>query len=96
YIGVQYQMIDRKTAIANGLVEGAYVMSVVSDSPAEKAGIREEDVIIKIDDTRILSSDEQSITKTLLDKKVGETIRVTIWRDGAEKTFAVLLEQFES
>ena len=41
YIGVQYQMIDRKTAIANGLVEGAYVMGVVSESRDEKAGMQE-------------------------------------------------------
>lgn len=96
YIGVQYQMIDRKTAIANGLVEGAYVMSVVSDSPAEKAGIQEEDVIIKIDGVKVLSSDEQNITKMLLDKKVGQTIQITIWRDGEEKTFSVVLAQFKN
>lgn len=96
YIGVQYQMIDRKTAIANGLVEGAYVMGVVGDSPAEKAGIQEEDVIIKIDGVKVLSSDEQSITKILLDKKIGQTVQVTIWREEEEKTLSVMLEKFNN
>lgn len=94
YIGVQYQMIDRKTAIANGLVEGAYVMGVVSESPAEKAGIQEEDVITKLDGVKVVSSDEQSITKILLDKKIGQTVQITIWRDGEEKTLSVTLEKF--
>jgi serine protease Do len=94
YIGVQYQMIDRKTAIANGLVEGAYVMGIVADSPAEKAGIQEEDVIIKIDGVKVVSSDEQSITKILLDKKIGQTVQITIWRDGDEKMVSVVLEKF--
>ncbi len=96
YIGVQYQMIDRKTAIANGLVEGAYVMGVVADSPAEKAGIKEEDVITKLDGVKIMSSDEQSITKILLDKKIGQTVQITIWRDGEEKTLSVTLEKFNN
>ncbi len=96
YIGVQYQMIDRKTAIANGLVEGAYVMGVVTDSPAEKAGIQEEDVITKIDGVRVVSSDEQSITKILLDKKIGQTVQITIWRDGDERAVSVMLEKFNN
>lgn len=94
YMGVQYQMIDRKTAIANGLIEGAYVMSVVEDSPAAKAGIKEDDVITKIDGVRVVSSDEQSITKILLDKKVGQIVLVTIYRDGEEQTLSVTLDKF--
>ncbi len=89
-------MIDRKTAIANGLVEGAYVMAVVSDSPAEKSGIQEEDVVTKIDGVKVVSSDEQSITKILLDKKIGQTVQITIWRDGEEKTLSVTLEKFNN
>jgi len=96
YIGVQYQMIDRKTAIVNGLVEGAYVMSVIEDSPAEKAGIQEEDVITKIDGVKVISSDEQSITKMLLDKKVGQTILVTIYRNEEEQTLSVTLDEYKN
>lgn len=94
YIGVQYQMLDRRTAIANGLVEGAYVLRVVSDSPAEKAGIREEDVITKLDGVKVSTSDDQSITKMLLDKKVGQTVVLTIWREGKELSLRVVLDKF--
>ncbi len=94
YIGVQYQMLERRTAIAHGLVEGAYVLRVVSDSPAERAGIREEDVITKVDGVKIVTSDEQSITKMLLDKKVGQTIVVTLWREGEEISVRIVLDKY--
>lgn len=40
YIGLRYQMLDRKTALANKVVEGAYILEVIKGSPAEKAGIQ--------------------------------------------------------
>ena len=49
FIGVRYKMIDRQTAILNDVVEGAYVVEVVKDSPAEKAGIEVEDIIVEFD-----------------------------------------------
>lgn len=94
YLGVRYQMIDRRTAIANGLAEGAYVISVVPDSPADTAGIQEEDVIMRIDGARVVSSDDQSITRILLEKQVGQRIQVTIWREGEEKNISIVLGTF--
>ncbi len=95
FMGVRYQMIDRQTAIANDLVEGAYIQEVVSGSPAEKAGIEPDDVITKIDGQKISGTDEQSIIKVLLDKKIGQSISVTYWRGGEEKTVNVTLEAFK-
>ena len=69
-------------------------MEIVEGSPAEKAGIQEDDVIIKIDSVRIVSSDEQSLTRILLDKKIGQTVQVTLWRDGEEEVVSVQLEAF--
>ncbi|MEI6327534.1 MAG: trypsin-like peptidase domain-containing protein [Candidatus Roizmanbacteria bacterium] len=95
YMGVKYQMIDRQTAIANKLVEGAYVQDVVSGSPAEKAGIEPDDVITKIDGEKVSGTDEQSVVKVLLSKAVGQTISVTYWRAEQEKTVYVSLEAFK-
>jgi serine protease Do len=94
FMGIEPRMIDRKTAIMNDLVEGAYVVRVVEGSPAEKAGIQEEDVITKIDGVKVVTSDDQSITRMLLDKKIGQTIQVTLWRNGEEKTVSVTLSKF--
>lgn len=93
YIGIQYQMIDRSTAIVHGLVEGAYIQEVVAGSPAERAGLAADDVVTRIDGQKISGQDEQTIIKILLDKKIGQTVQVSYWRDGAEKTVAVVLEK---
>lgn len=51
FLGITLQSIDYNLAQAFNLkkVEGALVTSVVKDSPAEKAGIKVEDIILKID-----------------------------------------------
>ncbi len=95
YMGVRYQMLDRQTAIANDLVEGAYIQEVVSGSPAEKAGLAPDDVITKIDGVKVSGTDEQSIVKVLLDKKIGQSVSVTYWRGGKENTVSVTLEVFK-
>jgi serine protease Do len=58
YIGVRYQMVDKKTAILNEVVAGAYVESVVEGSPADKAGIQTDYIITKNDRTRLDGVDE--------------------------------------
>lgn len=82
YIGVRYKMVDKQNAILNETVEGAYVVEVVKDSPADKAGIQDEDVITEIDNNKIKGDDEQSLTKIILDKKIGDNVKVKIWRNG--------------
>ena len=95
YLGVRYQMLDRKTAIANELVEGAYVTEVIEGSPAEDAGVVVEDVITKVDGKKIDGTDDQSLIKILLTKKVGQTVSVTLYREGEEKTVSMTLKAMQ-
>src|SRR5207249_626560 len=44
FLGVQYQMISRDLSILNEIPEGAYVQSLVSGSPADKAGVQQGDI----------------------------------------------------
>lgn len=92
FVGVRYKMIDKQTAILNDVVEGAYVVEVVSGSPAEKAGIQEEDVIIEFDGKKVKGDDDQGLAKMILEKKVGQTVSVKIWRNNETKTFNLTLE----
>lgn len=94
YIGVRYQMVDQRTAILNDVVAGAYVESVVEDSPAEVAGIQPDDIITRIDGTRLDGSDDESLAKIILDKEIGDTVQVEVWRDGNTKTFEMRLEAY--
>ncbi|MGB9883075.1 MAG: S1C family serine protease [Microgenomates group bacterium] len=92
FIGVRYKMIDKKTAILNNVPEGAYVIEVVTDSPAQKVGIQEEDIIIEFDGKKVETNDEQSLSKMVLEKKVGQTVTLKIWRNGETKIFNITLE----
>lgn len=92
FIGVRYKMIDKQTAILNDLVQGAYVIEIVDNSPAKKADIQEEDVITEIDGKKIEGTDDQQLAKTILDKKVGDTITVKVWRNKEILTKSVTLE----
>lgn len=92
YIGVRYRMIDTKTAVLNELAEGAYVIEVVDGSPAAKAGIEVEDIILEIDGTRIKGDDDQALAKLINDKKVGDTVKLKVWRNKETKEMNVTLD----
>ncbi|MDE2025739.1 MAG: trypsin-like peptidase domain-containing protein, partial [Patescibacteria group bacterium] len=81
YLGVAYKFIPKNEAVLNDIVQGAYVQSVVKGSPAEQAGIKAGDVIVKIDGQTI---DEQknSLAALISHKKVGDQITITVWRAG--------------
>ncbi len=95
YIGVRYKMLDRQTAIANDLVEGAYVIEVLENSPAQKAGIQEEDVITEFNGKKVKGDDDQELAKQILTKKIGESISLKIWRNGETIEKQLNLEAFK-
>lgn len=80
YLGVSYKMIPRQLALQNDVPEGAYVQAIVKDSPADKAGIKEGDIIITIDGVKI-DERKNELGKALGKKKVGQSITVGIWRE---------------
>lgn len=85
YIGLRYQMIDRKTALANKVVEGAYILEVIKGSPAEKAGIQNEDIITELDGQKVKGDDDQALVRLILSKKIGDTVNLKLWRNGEFK-----------
>lgn len=70
---------------------GCYIVEVVPQSPAEKGGIKEGDVIVKVNDQDIKTiNDFKQIIKT---KKVGEEITLLILREDAYKRVRVKLAE---
>lgn len=94
FLGVRYKMVDKQSAILNDIVEGAYVIEVVEDSPAKKSGILEEDIIIEFDGKKIKGDDQQSLQKLIAEKKVGDRAGIKIWRGGETKEFEVTLGNY--
>ncbi len=90
FLGVSYTTISQSLAILNNVPAGAYVRSVVSGSPADKAGIQQGDIIIKVDNKRIGLNNTQ--LATLINRhKVGDTITISIWRNGKILNISVTL-----
>lgn len=93
YLGVRYKMITRDLSLLNEVPEGAYVQEVVEDSPAEKAGVKAEDIITKIDGKKITDKDG-GLAKIISEKKVGDRLGLEIWRDSATKQLSVTIGEF--
>lgn len=94
FIGVRYKMIDKQTAILNEVVEGAYIVEVIKDSPAEKAGLQEEDIIIEFDGKKVDGTDDRTLARLINNKKVGDIIKLKIWRNGQILTKTATLESY--
>lgn len=93
FLGVRYQIIDKKTALANGVPQGAYVIEVVESSPAEEAGILADDIIVEIDGQKLDS--DKSLSDIVSSKKPGDKIKILIWRNEEEKELTATLGEAE-
>lgn len=91
YLGIKYRDIETKEAVAKGWVEGAGVVEVVNGSPAQEAKISVGDIVTKIDGEKITSKNPLSVV--ISKKKVGQEIKITVWRNGEETTLAVTLKE---
>ncbi|OGH13145.1 MAG: hypothetical protein A2687_00940 [Candidatus Levybacteria bacterium RIFCSPHIGHO2_01_FULL_38_26] len=91
YLGVAYRMIGRELAILNELPQGAYVQEVVEGSVADKAGINQGDILTHMDGEKLVDS-EGGLAAVINKKKVGDTVTITVHRDGETLDIRVTLE----
>ena len=84
------QMIMRKDL---GVENGVLVINVYKGSPAEEAGIKQGDIIVKMGGMDIMSMD--SLKVALYKEKVGDTTKVTVFRDGKEEELEVTFTDFQ-
>jgi serine protease Do len=85
FLGVQAEEINRENMGRYGLnqVRGVGVTQVVKDSPAEKAGIRKDDVILRLDGENV--SSVRKLNRLISEISPDQTVRVTVSRGGAEQ-----------
>jgi serine protease Do len=81
-------------AQSNNLPEGAYVAQVSAGGPADKAGIKQGDVITKINDAAVKSSSD--LVRELYRYKVGDTINITYLRDNKTQVVQATLGEITS
>lgn len=100
FLGVSYIPVTPETAKLYNLSvqSGAYVYtergpSVAGGSPADKAGIKEKDIITKVNDVAIGSNG--ALTTLIGEYEPGDTIKLTVVRDGREQILTVTLATYD-
>ncbi|KKP69504.1 hypothetical protein A2X44_03155 [candidate division CPR3 bacterium GWF2_35_18] len=91
FLGVEYIMISSEMSSLRNIPEGAYISSVVKDSPAEKAGVKKADVITKINGISLKT--ENNLAQVIAIQKVGDEVKLTIIRDGKEIELKATLQE---
>lgn len=101
YLGVRYMPITAEIAERNSLdVDyGALIirgersadLAIVPGSPADKAGLVENDIILELDSTRIDA--DHSLVQALQSHASGDTVTLKVLSKGIEKTVDVILEE---
>jgi serine protease Do len=89
WMGVGLYTVD-KLAIRQldlAVDEGVLLIQVVPDSPADKAGLKQYDVIVSIGGNEVSTVEE--LTKILLAAKIGEPLEIKYWRVDKEYTTSV-------
>lgn len=71
------------------VTEGVLLASVVKDSPADKAGLKQGDVIIKLAGEKVTTSEQ--LRQIIQSKKIGDNIEVVFIRGSREQTVTVAL-----
>ncbi len=94
-LGVQVQTVTPEMAKAYGLAEphGALVAEVHPGSPAEKAGIKREDIIIEYNDQPIKEMNE--LPRLVAATPPGTKSTVKVLRDGKEKTLPLTVTELK-
>jgi len=101
YLGIRYQLINKAIQQSNNLPfdYGALVLrgqdptqlAVLPGSPADQAGIQENDIILEVSGTKI--DENNSLAKIISGLKVGSTVELKVWRKGETSTVKATLQE---
>lgn len=93
YLGVRIQPLTPDLAKAFGIdsTQGALVAQVEKGSPAEKAGLREGDIIIAVDGKKV--DGPENLSLLIAQSSPGTEVELTIIRDGKQRKFRATLAE---
>jgi len=91
YLGIQPDQVTREVASQLGLnqARGVVVLEVVEGGPADRAGLRPGDVIVRMDDAAVDTVED--LFGELRQRKPSSQVRITYIRDGREQQATVTL-----
>ena len=86
YVGIGVELVDKEgSTVITGIMKG---------TPAEEVGLKEEDIIIKVNDIDVREKKLDEIVKEIKGKKETEVL-ITVIRDGKELTFKVIRKEIK-
>lgn len=87
---VNRQLVDERDLEVNS---GAFISAFADQSSAKDAGLKEGDVVVKIDDKPIRTN--TALIEYIGTRRPGDKVNITVNRDGKELTFPVVLKTRE-
>ena len=95
YLGVRPQKVSPAIAKSYGLdsAHGALVTTIVKDSPADKAGLKKGDLIVKLGGEKLESS--RLLSRKIAEAEIDEVLEVTYIRRRKTKTAKVTIERLK-
>ncbi|MBN1290332.1 MAG: trypsin-like peptidase domain-containing protein [Candidatus Latescibacteria bacterium] len=96
FVGIKPDIITSDIQEAMNLPEkdGVLIREVLPDTPAEKAGLKHGDVIVKLDGKKVKNF--QDLLFRIAGHAPGEQIEISIFREGTEQTFKLKLAERKS
>jgi len=89
--GVEVELYERQYGVDTGIDTGIIIMEVVSGSPADRAGIKSGDILVKIDNQSVENLNH--LKRILYSYKVGDRAKLTILRNGEYKTIDIVFSE---
>ena len=91
FLGVHTEDINKENMARYGMreVRGVGITQVVKDSPAEKAGLRKDDVIVRFEGDSVTSV--RKLTRLVSEVAPDQTVRLAISRSGGEQEVSVTM-----
>jgi len=96
WMGVTIQPVTEELAQSFGLrqAKGALINGVMSGSPADKAGIRQGDVVVAFNGVEV--KDPSHLQRMVAEAGIGKPVKVTVFRDGKPIDLNLTLTRAES
>ena len=95
WIGISIQDIEPEKArsLRMEMPKGAVVVDVIKGGPAEKAGMKKDDIVLKMDGKEV--RDSGALRNQVATTPIGKSLQVTVLRDGREIDLKVLVGDME-
>ncbi|MDP1795057.1 MAG: PDZ domain-containing protein, partial [Acidimicrobiales bacterium] len=91
WLGVRGEDLTAGMAKSLGIDGGAIVREIVKGSPAETAGLKTQDVIMSVNGKTV--SGIGDVIVSVRQRKVGEVVKVVVFRGGKTQTISVALKE---